>query len=381
MIRLSNIKRGFAATDKLIFTYKNNNCKVVFNNEKNLNALDLEMIRGFKHEIDNWRKSNNFPKILILTSNPASKAFCAGGDIKAIYNLKANNSPPEALEEYFKEEYELDYLVSQLEKHGTTTVAMWKGIVMGGGVGISINSTFKVACENTLFAMPEALIGLFTDVAAVFHLNRLPNELARAIALGGMRLKGTDMYLSGLANRYVPRSQMEEIETKLLDLNITDQKTKHHLISSILDDKIDKETIRKNLDLWVARNELFKDAFSGSTFQEVIHNFEVKGDHPDLAELKANISKSSPLSLKVIYNYLNRSKGQSLRETYLSDFRLIKHFMRTDEFFIGVKNLLIDKSKERPKWTYASTVDVPDEVVNKFLTENIHETKPGPVLD
>jgi enoyl-CoA hydratase/carnithine racemase len=381
MIRLSNIKRGFATTDKLIFTYKNSNCKITFNNEKNLNALDLEMIKGFKHEIDNWRKTNNFPKILILTSSPESKAFCAGGDVKAIYNLRANKSPPEALEEYFKEEYELDYLVSQLEKHGTTTISMWKGIVMGGGVGISINSTFKIACENTMFAMPEALIGLFTDVAAVYHLNRLPKELARAIGLGGMRLKGAEMYLSGLANRYVQRSQMEEIEAKLLDLTIDDPKKRHHIVSDVLDEKLDKQSIQKKLDSWAARNEHLKQAFSGNSFEEMMHNFEPMKDHPDIAELSNNIVKSSPLSLKVIYNYLNRSKGQNLRQTYLSDFRLIKHFMRTDEFFIGVKNLLIDKSKERPKWTYATSADVPDEVVDRFLSENIHESKPGLVLD
>jgi len=381
MIRLSGIKRGFATTDKLIFTYKNNNCKVVLNNEKNLNALDLDMIRGFKNEIDNWRKTNNFPKILILTSSPQSKAFCAGGDVKAIYNLRTTNAPPEALEEYFKEEYELDYLISQLEKHGTTTIAMWKGIVMGGGVGISINSTFKVACENTLFAMPEALIGLFTDVAAVFHLNRLPSELAMAIGLGGMRLKGTDMYLSGLANHYVPRSEMEEIEAKLLDLHVPDRESKHQLISSLLLEFMDKEALRKDVDAWLRRKDLLKTAFAGNTFDEVMHSFNAQSHSPDLADQKTNISKSSPLSLQIIYNYLNRTKGQSLRETYLSDFRLVKHFMRHDEFFIGVKNLLIDKSKERPKWTYASATDVPKEVVDKFLTESIQENKPGLVLD
>lgn len=63
---------------------------------------------------------------------------------------------------------------------------------MGGGAGISVHGQFRVATENTTFAMPETAIGFFPDVGGSFFLPRLDGVLGRYLALTGARLKGQD---------------------------------------------------------------------------------------------------------------------------------------------------------------------------------------------
>lgn len=112
---------------------------MVLNNEETLNSLDLDMIRAFRQQIDHWEQ-HGYPKILLLTSNPTSKAFSSGGDIKNLYYKKVSGSTKSGdFTQFFKEEYELDYLIAQLKKKNVITIAVWNGIVMGGGVGISMN--------------------------------------------------------------------------------------------------------------------------------------------------------------------------------------------------------------------------------------------------
>lgn len=199
--------------------YNKTNCKITLNNEKSFNALDYEMIREIKGQFEKWIASKKFPQVLLLTSNPGAKAFCAGGDIKTLYTRREQSKEDvtETLQ-FFKEEYELDWLLANTKKLGTVSCAFMQGIVMGGGVGISAYSNFRIITDKTVFAMPETMIGLFPDVGTMSFLSKMSNYLGFALAVGGLRLKGREIMYAGLADYYVPQSAWEEVQKQVFEI-------------------------------------------------------------------------------------------------------------------------------------------------------------------
>lgn len=205
-------------TDKVLYHSMNNHVlQVVLNNEKALNSLDLDMINSLGAHVDQW---NHNPQIkVVLMRGAGKKAFCAGGDVKTLYLAKANNQTegnkhPQVMDTFFRNEYTVDYKIAKMRP---LQVAIWDGIVMGGGVGISIHAPFKIATENSMFAMPEAKIGFFTDVSGGYLLSKLHNNIGLYLGLTSQRVKGKDLVRAGLANYFVPSEKIAELESLLYD--------------------------------------------------------------------------------------------------------------------------------------------------------------------
>lgn len=144
------------------------------------------------------------------------KAFCAGGDIMALYKagIKEPGSDPTVLAEFPALEYLLDYALKTMKP---TEIALWNGVVMGGGVGLSNHAPFRIATDTTVYAMPETGIGFFTDVAGSYFLPRMKNNICLGMFLGltGHRLKAKDLLTWGVATHYVPQTNLEEMKKEL----------------------------------------------------------------------------------------------------------------------------------------------------------------------
>jgi enoyl-CoA hydratase/carnithine racemase len=126
---------------------------VTLNKPASLNALNMTMIRLMYPAYRSFLKDHahgHSGKTIILKGT-GGKAFCAGGDVVALYQQHKNGESVEKVCQFFKEEYKLNYTISLLPAH----VAILNGITMGGGVGVSILGKYRVATDNTLFAMPE----------------------------------------------------------------------------------------------------------------------------------------------------------------------------------------------------------------------------------
>ena len=392
MFKIKYLKKKFSQTAaKLIFEYNKKNCKVILNNPKVLNSIDGEMIDLFKKEIKNWESSKNYPEILMITSkNP--KAFSAGGDIKDMYykkseytNQKKNSKTEKSLkvlekenqknlESFFKKEYELNYLLNNLKKKKVITISLWNGLVIGGGVGISINSSYKICSQKTLLTMPESRIGLFVDVGVMKYMagflnNGFGRGLGNSMVLAGHRLKGKEVVMSGIGSHFVPEEFFGELENRIFEmLGIEDFLERNFRVLELLsrfEGRIERGERKRFLDFCLDLNDFFD-------FDSVEEIFEkcCKSEIKEIGVLYRNMVVNSPLSMKVNFFYLNFARNLDIKYVYQTDFRLIQNFMDQDEFFIGVKNLLIDRSRERPNWTYDRLEDVPDDfIVDMFLKD------------
>ena len=165
-----------------------------------LNSLSLEMVRLLHPALDEWAANPEIAAVVITAAG--DRAFCAGGDIQALYRaIEANHAADTVVNDYpfrfFEEEYRLDYAIHQFPK---PVITVGHGIVMGGGLGIFGASEFRVVTEKSRLAVPEITIGLFPDAGGTWTLGRMPRHWASFLGLTGSQIHGlVDEKSSGLS--------------------------------------------------------------------------------------------------------------------------------------------------------------------------------------
>lgn len=367
MHRLTSIARSFShVTKNFKFAQNSSTLLVTFDNEANLNALNHQMVNDLKEKISSFK-----PGLLILAPSATSKAFCAGGDVKSILSAIEKKNFADA-DQFFADEYALDFALARLNSKSTTTVALWKGHVMGGGVGVSINSTFRVAFNDSNFAMPEARIGIFPDVGVTSTLSRMHRSLALSIGLFGHRLSGADLYLSGLATHFVDSSKFEAVKEELKSLQIDNGKQLQKSVEKILNSYSSEpdEAVKSRFESMV---KAFDSALNKQTLEEIQESLDHASD-PVLKRLADAMKINSPMSMRLFFEYLKWVHGKSLDQVFEADYRLIKQLLRNGEFETGVKNLLVDKSKDRPKWKFNTIKDFDENMAVEMINTDLKST-------
>ncbi|XP_057600490.1 3-hydroxyisobutyryl-CoA hydrolase, mitochondrial isoform X3 [Hippopotamus amphibius kiboko] len=328
---------------------------ITLNRPKFLNALNFSMIQQIYPQLKKWEQDPE--TFLIIIKGAGEKAFCAGGDIKAVSEAAKLNL--KITQDFFREEYVLNNAIGSCQK---PYVALIHGITMGGGVGLSVHGQFRVATEKSVFAMPETAIGLFPDVGGGYFLTRLQGKLGYFLALTGFRLKGRDVYAAGIATHFVDYEKLGMLEEDLLALkspskeNIADVLGTYHAKSEIDQDKpfVLEEHMDK-INSW----------FSANTVEQIIENLQQDGSSFALEQLKA-INKMSPTSLKITLRQLMEGSSKTLQEVLTMEYRLSQACMRGHDFHEGVRAVLIDKD-QNPKWKPADLKEVTDEDLNNHF--------------
>lgn len=339
-------------TSKEITPYLTN---VILNRPSALNALNLNMILTLKKKTQEW---NNSSSKVVWVAGMGGKAFCAGGDIKTLWDAKQTKDAQKMkiLDSFFREEYICDYSMKNMKPF---QISAYEGIVMGGGVGISIHSKARIATETSLFAMPEAKIGLFTDVSGSYFLSRLPNNIGLYLGLTGARLKGVELVQAGLANYYIKKDNL----TKLKD----------ELCKSLNENSTDKEIIEiikkyeEKYNNVYPNSLIINELFSGNSLKEIYENLTNSSKYKEFSSnVLKTLNDQCPMSLRVIFEALKRGKYLSLEDCYKMEFRVVERFMEHEDFFEGVRCALVDK-KSKPIWSHKSPFDIKDDEIEKYF--------------
>ena len=181
------------------------------NRPKALNALTLDNYRRFAPALRAWAADPSVHAVVVRGAG--ERAFCAGGDVRAVYEAgRGISGDPDLPAVFFREEYEL---IRRIHRFPKPYIAIIDGITMGGGAGISVNGAYRIATERTLFAMPETAIGLFPDVGATRFLNRCPGHIGRYLGLTGARLRAADALYCGFATHFVPHDRIAALVAAL----------------------------------------------------------------------------------------------------------------------------------------------------------------------
>nr|AZL94700.1 3-hydroxyisobutyryl-coenzyme A hydrolase / CoA-thioester hydrolase [Nephromyces sp. MMRI] len=348
-----------AASQLKISNFQNGLLLIQLNRPKQLHALTEPMVTALGNLFAQARIDSDC-KIVLLTSE-GEKAFCAGGDVREV--SRAHHD--EAIQ-FFSNEYRMDYLVSRMQK---PVISFWSGIVMGGGVGLSIFGSHRIATEKTIFAMPETTIGLFPDVGASHFLTKLPKGIGMYLGLTGMRINTKDLLHLGLATHFVPLCNLSALQNELQQIVLSSSSTTHESIERILR----KFTVTDPLDAMEPQ--------ISPTLEENIQQYF--GDEPQfhvmLERLKSNIQnpfcdetlkmlrQKCPLSCGVWMELYRQAKSLNLLDSLRLDFKLVQSFVKLDTNFIeGVRALLVDKDN-LPHWNPACLEDVTAPMIQRLF--------------
>lgn len=320
----------------ILFAEENGWGIVRLNRPQALNALTLDMVLNFYRQLTDWEGRDDIKAVMVR--GEGERAFCAGGDIRWL-STTAKENPATACQ-FFHEEYRNNALIYRFAK---PYVAFIDGIVMGGGVGISVHGDFRVAGDNTMFAMPETGIGLFPDVGGGHFMPRLHDGLGLYFALTGARAKAADCMAAGIATHYTHTDRHDEIVTSLLRLELSENA--HGDIETVLDAYAKDPGHAPINDL---RRDISAHFAHPDTYEEIIKSLADGGEFA--AATLSTLSKMSPTSLMLTFEQMKRGHKLDFNDVMRMEYRIVSRIMHGHDFFEGVRAQIIDKDR-MPKWS------------------------------
>lgn len=335
---------------------------ITLNRPAALNALSLAMINDLRSALEQLACDSNINAVLIRGAG--EKAFCAGGDIRAIY--ESYQSAGSVHRDFFLTEYPLDYLMHSYPK---PYIALIDGIVMGGGMGIAQGSRMRLVGERTRMAMPEVAIGFFPDVGASYFLSRLEGSLGAYLALTGVQIRAADALYVGLADAYLPRTGVDALDPELNALVWPGSRSEDGAVIAALIQKLAGQ------ELPVAPLAQFRpvidEHFAASSIHALLASLEAES-RPQFLEWARStldlINTRSPTMLAVTLEQLKRGKSLTLAQCLRMELGMVRQSFIQGDFIEGVRAMIIDKDNA-PAWRPQHIDEVTQDEVAQMFTD------------
>ena len=322
--------------DDILFEKRGAIGLITLNRPKALNALTHGMAVAMHAQLKVWATDDAVRTVVI--QGAGERAFCAGGDIRALYD--SGKAGTHYIFDFYRDEYLLNAYIKHYPK---PYIALIRGIVMGGGVGVSLHGSHRVADESTLFAMPETGIGLFPDVGGSFFLPRMVGETGMYLGLTGARLKAGDAVGAGVATHFVPAAKRDALLVALANGMEPDaalrkfSETVEYVPLSDHGDEIDK-------------------IFAAPTVEAVLARLDYNGSDWALETAKT-IRAKSPIATKLAFRQIREGAGLDFDDCMRMEFRMVNRVIAGHDFYEGVRATIIDKDGA-PKWQPAALAEV-----------------------
>ncbi|MFT3729026.1 MAG: enoyl-CoA hydratase/isomerase family protein [Terricaulis sp.] len=330
--------------------------RITLNRPEALHALNTAMCVAMIEALVAWRKDESVGGV-VIDHKDGTRGFCAGGDIRMLAESGAGDG--KAAREFFFTEYRLNHLLFSYAK---PIVAIMDGVTMGGGVGISMPAKFRIATENTTYAMPETGIGLFPDVGGGWYLPRKPGQVGMWLALTGARLKAADCIAAGIATHYLPTEILGPARARIAGAAQT------HDVERALQSGLDAldENPGAPKELTPENRARIDRIFARESVEAIVAELEADGSDWAEAQLKTLATKS-PQTLKVAFRQLREgSKMQNFADEMVQEYRIGAHAVQRHDFLEGVRALIVDKDNA-PKWDPSGLAGVTDAMLDEIF--------------
>ena len=331
---------------------------IYFNRPDKINALNLKMIRDISKILKKWEEDDDIRAILL--DSKSDKGFCSGGDLVHLYEDFIMDDDYHDKDQLFVEEFSLDKYVEAYKK---PIVSYWKGIVMGGGVGISINSDLILCDETVKWAMPETDLGFVPDVGVCKYISSLPQALGQYVGLCGGVLESPDLIKHGLAHVYIDSKDYEKISEKFFVLS---EKCSGQEIIDKLREEAEKYKKEGHETFATKNRDKIEKYFSKDSLKEIYKLLEENQEDDFARDILKDLKGKSKLSLALQFEKYFVGKNFTYPEMVDLDLKILKHCLDIGEMEEGIRSKMIDKDNE-PDWKYKNLEDVKDEDIKKLL--------------
>jgi enoyl-CoA hydratase len=344
-----------ADTGEILLGRKGGLAMLTINRPQALNALSLDNYRQIDPALRNWAADPSVHAVVVRGAG--NRAFCAGGDVRAVYEAgRGISGDPDLPAVFFREEYEL---IRRIHHFPKAYLAFIDGITMGGGAGISVNGAFRIATERTLLAMPETGIGLFPDVGATRFLNRCPGHVGRYLGLTGARVNAADALYCGFATHAVTHDSVEAV---------LDELSPEH---PAVEDCLRRFAVDPGPAPLAALQPAIDRCFARDRVEAILDALEVESagggaDAEWAEETRASLLTKSPTSLKITLRQLTIGRDYEFDAALALEYRLTQHFMAGHDFYEGVRAMLIDRDRN-PQWRPATLAEVTDGMLDSYF--------------
>ncbi|MEO1110810.1 MAG: enoyl-CoA hydratase/isomerase family protein [Pseudomonadota bacterium] len=315
--------------DEILFEVRGKAGFVTLNRPKALNALTHGKVKALAAQLELWVHDPDVRHVVI--QGAGGKAFCAGGDIRSIYDAGLAGEL-DGLKTFFRDEYTLNAYIKAYPK---PYVALIDGIVMGGGVGVSVHGSHRVGTANTLFSMPETGIGFFPDVGGTYFLPRMPRKTGVYCALSAGRLRQADALASGVLTHAVAQENLSDLQSALETADDVDATLERFRVAP------EAGPVEKN-------GALIEHAFSASSVEEVLGRLDASGDEFAGKTAEA-IRGKSPTSVLIAFEQMKRGAALTFNECMKLEYRIVSQILKGKDFFEGIRAVVVDKDQS-PKW-------------------------------
>lgn len=320
-----------------------------------LNAINGQMVDEIYEALKKFEDDSNIRAILF--DSHAEKGLSAGGDLKEIYYNYLTNDEETKKEEFFEKEFDLNKYIMDYPK---PIISHWFGIIMGGGIGLTIHSDLIIADETTNWAMPETSLGFVPDVSVGYYISRLDRALGQYVGLIGSRLYPIDLVKNDLAHILIDPKDYQEI----LEIIVRLSETSEDLIGDIKNE-ISSFAIKEGTSPNIENAAKINHHFAKDSVEEIVKSLKEADDDFARASLEA-LESRDPFMVKVQFEKYFLGKKLSRKETIDLDLDIIRYGLKTGAIKEGIRAKLIDKDN-KAAWPVSSLADVDEKEVKDLL--------------
>ena len=321
------------------FSIKNETGIIKLNRPNALNALNYDMVSSFLKILLEWRENIEIKRVLLCGKG---KSFCAGGDIKSLFLSSDKN---DLKKKFFQKEYLLNNTINEFSKN---YLSVWDGIVIGGGVGLSIYGNYRLVTEKAKFAMPETAIGFFPDVGGSYFLSRLTKGKGLYLGLTGKTCNARDMMDLGLATHYLPSEWIFKAKKEYIENGSIHTSSYYPEMAS---------DIKEN-------QNFIEDVFIGS-LEEIMSKLQMSKSEFG-KKIYSHLLTRCPMSLAVTTKLIKFGKSKTLRECLSMEYQLSQHMAYRDDFNNGVYSVLVSKN-HNTQWKPSTIIEINHDKLNKMF--------------
>ena len=331
---------------------------ITLNRPAALNAVTRAMVRTLRDALEGWRHDGAVSRVILTAAG--GRAFSAGGDLRHIYEAGRAGRQEESIA-FWREEYFLNAMIKHYSK---PYVALIDGIVMGGGVGVSVHGSHRIAGDHFAFAMPEVGIGFFPDVGATWFLPRLPGEIGTYCALTGERLRAADALAAGIATNRVASTRFAELVEALCSAVSVDA-----VLATFAEQESPPQKAVEGPVM--AHRTAIDRIFAAGSVEEILARLDAEAataesDARWAGDVAATMRTKAPLSLKIALAQMRRGRDWSFEECMRAEFRVVSRVAYGLDFYEGIRAVIIDKDN-RPRWRPATLAEATAESVERHF--------------